>query len=107
MATLKADYSIPSSSKKAKQHIANATFESAKREFWKWLLYETMSWLHSKVEKMTEHCACKLFCMIYQKYDDKIYVKWSTFYVLGSPDLLTKRLATYVVDHAKSDQHKA
>ena len=32
--------------------------------------YETMTWLHFKVEKTTEHCVSKLFYTICQMYDE-------------------------------------
>ena len=42
MATVKAEYSTPSSSKKAKWHIANATFEKWQRELENdYCMYET------------------------------------------------------------------
>ena len=59
MATLEAEYSTPSSSKKAKRHVVKATFDKWQRELEK--DHGTMTWLQCEVEKTPEHCVSKLF----------------------------------------------
>ena len=103
MATLEAEYSTPSSSKKAKRHVAKANFDKWQRELEKdhW----TITWLRCEVEKMPEHCVSKLFCAVCQRYEGKIcgMKHFSRAWITGSSNQKTSN----IVDHAKSDQHKA
>ena len=104
MTTLEAEYSTPSSSKKAKQHVAKATFEKWQRELEK-DHGQLRSWLRCEVEKTPEHCVSKLFCAVCQRYEDKIcgMKHFSRAWITG----LSNQKTSNIVDHAKSDQHKA
>lgn len=97
------DYSMPSSSKKAKRRVTKATFEKWQREFEK--DYETMTWLCCEVEKTPEQCVSKLFCCVCQRYEDKIHgmKHFSPAWVTGSDNQKTSNM----VDNVKSEQHKA
>ena len=98
MATLEAEYSTPSSSKKAKWHIAKATFEKWQRELKK--DHGTMTWLRCEVEKTPEHCVSKLFCVVCQRYEDKIcgMKHFLRAWITGSSNQNTSN----IVDHTKT-----
>ena len=54
---------------------------------------------------MPEHCISKLFCAVCQRYEDKIcgMKHFSRAWITG----LSNQKTSNIVDHTKSDQHKA
>ena len=67
-----------------------------------------MTWLRCEVEKMPEHCVNKLFCTVCLRYEDKIFgmKHFSCAWITGSGNQKTRN-GSRIVDHAKSNQHKA
>ena len=91
-----------SSSKKARRQVTRATFEKWQREFEK--EHQSMSWLRCEVEKTDKNIVSKLFCLVCQKYKDRIQsVKhFSAAWITGSANQKTSN----IIDHTKSEQHK-
>ena len=91
-----------SSSKKARRQVTRATFEKWQCEFKK--EYQSMSWLHCEVEKTDKNIVSKLFCLVCQKYEDRIQsVKYfSAAWITRSANHNTSN----IIDHTKSEQHK-
>ena len=91
-----------SSSKKERRQVTRATFEKWQREFEK--EHQSMSWLRCEVEKTDKNIVSKLFCLVCQKYEDRIQsVKhFLAAWITGSANQKTSN----IIDHAKSEQHK-
>lgn len=92
-----------STSKKPKRQLTVATFEKWQRNYER--EYQSLTWLRCTTIKEDSTMVQNLFCDICKRYEDHLQGmrNYSSIWITGSRNLKASNL----IDHAKSDQHKA
>lgn len=95
--------SSSSSSKKARRQISLNTFKKWQVQYEN--LYQSLSWLRCDIDKSDKSLVDSLWCGVCRQHEDRLrgMKNYSSVWINGSGNHKTSSL----VDHAKSDQHKA